>query len=179
MAERQNNQKNSGTSTLRFPSRPRRVRSNCLASPAAVICRRYNRRRTVLGLESPSYGMRSHPAKFEHEHEHEHEHEKREKHTHHKGRRSYLGLQSALADGTAYSLLEKRHRPLRRPFAASRLRVRPNSLQDCAEESGAGSTMPCTPFLAPSTGDGRLSWFSKPKNTKSSPRPRRGRGVGG
>jgi len=61
-------------------------------------------------------------------------------------------------------VLEKRHSPPPfAPFAPSRLRVRPNSLQDCAEESGQGALYPSPHFLAPFRGDGGYCGFPNQK----------------
>ena len=63
-----------------------------------------------------------------------------------------------------------------RGFAASREASR---LDSAAERTMQGGRYPSPPSPLPFQRRGVRLLFSKPKNTKSSPRPQRGRGVGG
>ena len=106
-------------------------------------------------------------------------------------KRRHAGLQKRRGQGSGWKAratkrTSRRHQTEHRtlsvaiPFAASRLRVRPNSLLDCAEEAGRVALYPSPQSPLPFQGRGVRLWFSRSqKDTKSSPRPQRGRGVGG
>jgi hypothetical protein len=88
--------------------------------------------------------------------------------------------QSALADGTRTRTRKTppATAPSLRGFAASRLRVRPNCPQDCAEESGRGALYHAPHFLAPSRGDGCYCGFPNQKTQNPPLAPNGGEGSG-